>query len=321
MNNKKAYILFIIVIIVAGLYFTVFRKHGFLSDELNMKVTDTNEISSFEIAYDKTKVVLSREKGHWMVNGIYHANDVLVKRLLRLSRNLDVKLIVAEDDMDAYIADLKNEGIELVFYSGKNKLNTYWIGGFDSVKNATLMMKSDLLPVFVSVPGLSSDLEKFVQPDAIFWRDKRIFDFKQTEIREINFIDYTTIEKSFLIEITNTGFKLYNKNKEQIKFEPAKISRYLSYFTNIRFESLVENFSQKQVDSIINQSPMIELEVVYTDNRAMNLKLLQKSEDNNNSLADLNMVYGLLNNEKPLVLISYFAIDPLLKDIDYFKKE
>ncbi|NJO91252.1 MAG: hypothetical protein HC831_21520 [Chloroflexia bacterium] len=72
---------------------------------------------------------------------------------------------------------------------------------------------------------------------------------------------------------------------------------------------------------MIKQKPIYEITIKSIGLKDLNIKLLPKADTLNKNVADLNYIYGIINNQKPVVIISYFSIDPLLKEISYFKPE
>ena len=319
MKSRQLLIIFIIVLIVLGAYFGIFRTGAISEDSLNIQLQDTSAITSFTVESGSIKIEVAKKGQHWMVNDVYHANEQLVKRVLRIFKNLNISLFVVRDSIDGYVENLQSKGVKLQFFEGDEKEETYWIGSFDDTRKATLIMNSEHIPIYASAPGLSSDIQKFVVADDIFWRDKRIFDFEPSEISKIGLTDYRNSSGSFTIEIKDEEYKLVNKNNETVDFDPESISRYLSYFRNVRFEALEEKYTANHLDSVINQAPLYSVKVELIDRTVIELTLIQKSDSNNVGQPDLNNVYGLLNKKKPLIIITYFSIDPVLKNINYFK--
>ncbi len=117
--------------------------------------------------------------------------------------------------------------------------------------------------------------------------------------------------------------KLLNHSNEQLKsFDKIAIKRYLSYFQNIGFEQIESSLTSAQKDSIIklNLAHTIILEddsnILYELN--LYLKPAKISDDDISKEYDLNLVYGIMNNEKNMLIFEYYIIDPILKELDYF---
>lgn len=321
MKNRNLLLILFVLTASIGIYLFFFRNRGFDESDIDPQLTDTSEITTFIVTQNDCKVEVSRKTGQWMVNGNYHANVILVKRLLRLFKNLDTKILVPEAEADEQTAELMNRGIKLSFFEDGSETEAYWIGEFSNELRATLILNPERIPAYVTAPGLSEDLKQFVECDPIFWRDKRIFDIASQNIRKIEYQDFVNKESSFTVLVDKSDYQLLDYKAVASDFISDNIARYLSYFKNIRFDSLANNLSIKQEEAILHQTPLAVISVTDVYGETSSLKLLQKSLNDDPSQPDLNLVYGILNNEKPLVIISYFSIDPLLKSITYFREK
>ena len=318
MKKQTIILLFVLLLIIASAYFALFKNNSELT-EFDLQLQNTSQVTAFVVESKSVKVELEKKTGGWMVNQSYHANKQLIKRVFRVFKNLNISIIARKDSTENYIQQLKNEGVKLQFFRDEKEITCFWIGNFNTSKNATLVMNELEQPVYVTAPGLSSNIAKFVIADDIFWRDKRIFDLEPNEIKKIALKDYQQPKVSFELVIDNKNYQLTNSNNTEIEFDKEKIARYLSYFKGVRFELLEEKLLPGQLDSVIKQEPLYELTLNTASNNDLNLKLLPKSDSLKKNEADLNFVYGIINNQKPLIIISYFSIDPLLKEINYFK--
>ncbi len=320
MRKQNIILVFVLLLIIISVYFGLFKNNSELT-EFDLQLQDTSQITSFVVETKGVEINIEKKAGDWMVNEIYHGNNELIRRVLRVFKNLNISIIAKKDSTEVYIQHLKKKGTKLQFFNNEEKITSFWIGDFNTSKNATLLMNEREQPVFVTAPGLSSNIAKFVVPDDIFWRDKRLFDLEPVDIKMIRLQDYGKPDVSFKLTIDGNDYLLVNNKNSNVNFDDEKVSRYLSYFRGVRFESLEENFSTSGLDSIINQKPLYEITIQSTGFKDLNIKLLPKADTLQKNEVDLNYVYGIVNNQRPVVIINYFSIDPLLKEISYFKPE
>jgi hypothetical protein len=320
MKKQNIIIVFVLLLIVISVYFGLFKNNSELT-EFDLQLQDTSQITSFIVESEVTEINIEKKAGDWMVNQTYHGNTELIRRVLRVFKNLNISIIARKDSTEAYIQQLKNKGTKLQFFNDDKLITSFWIGDFNTSKNATLLMNEREQPVFVTAPGLSSNIAKFVMADDVFWRDKRLFDLEPGTIKKIQLKDYVRPNASFELLIDGNDFKLNNSNNSYIAFDKEKVTRYLSYFRGVRFESLEENYTTPKLDSIIKQKPLYEITIQSEGLKDLAIRLLPKADSLRKNKVDLNYVYGIVNNQKPVLIISYFSIDPLLKEIDYFKPE
>ncbi len=321
MKKQNLIIILVLLLIVVSAYFGIYKNKDTELGEFDLQFQDTSKITAFSIESKSVKVLVEKKENGWTVNKSYHANSQIIKRLFRIYNNLNISIIGRKDSTKTYIQKLKNSGTKLQFLKNEKVLATYWVGNYYPAKRSTLLMNDKELPAFVTAPGLSSDIAKFVVADDIFWRDKRIFDFEPEEITKIELKDFQNLNFSFELNIEGENYQLKNTNENIVDHDKDKIARYMSYFKGIRFESLTENFTFEQIDSIIGQKPQYEISLSIKEYGNLNLKLIAKADSVNKNKQDLNYVYGIINNKTPLLVISYFAIDPLLKEIDYFSSK
>ncbi len=302
-----------------SIYFGFFRNHTTYDEKMEIDLRDTDQISEISITQANNVVKISKVANKWLVDKVYNANEVAIKRLFRIFMNLEIGTLLPEIEHDSIVNHLKQTGIAISFYENKNLLAIYYIGNYDENKKSTLLMTDEELPIYVSAPGLTSDIRKFVEADPVFWRNKRIFQFEPTEISSIIFFDFRKPANSFQIDIQGEDYHLFDQNHQPYQFDKEKVSRYISYFKNIDFESVADGLSSQKADSVIKQSANYMIKVKSSNGQESELKLLPIAIQNQQNQYDLNKAYGIINNRQPIVVINYFAVDPIIKEIDYFK--
>jgi hypothetical protein len=315
---KKFYYIILAILILVSIYFGFFYRKIDI-ENYKYSIEDTTKITSFEISDSNEKIQITKHTEGWIVNNSYHANQQLVKQFLRVFSNLELSTLVSDERLDSTSKFLYKKGINVKFYKNNKLTNEYWIGEFNNSLNSTLAMNDDEVVAYISSPGLSNNIRKFLDTDNIFWRDKIIFNLDPIQVSSVELKDPRNIENSFLIEKNGNKYQIINSVNKSVNFNEDNLLRYLSYFRNIRFESVIEDFSQQQKDSIKKAIPLISIIVKTNEGRNTQLNLYTKADNKNPNETDLNYVYAILNNEQLVLMISYFQIDPILKKIEYFK--
>lgn len=284
-----------------------------------ISLSDTSNITQIEIIKENSKLLFIKKDGKWILNEVFHVNEHSIKRLLRIFKNIEINSLIAKSEHDSVTNTLKKNGFFLHFVNSDKIDFNFWIGDFNQSINATILMTSDNLPVYASAPGLSNDLNQFIDIDPLFWRNKQLFEFKAENIKEINFINSFDPDISFSIKNTNSGYKVFDIRNKQFNSEKDKVLRYLSYFNNMEFESVEKGLSSSETDSIIHAQPKFIIKVLSQSGPEFELKLIAIKVQNTENQFDLNKVYGIFNSQKPILIINYFSIDPIIKEIHYFK--
>jgi len=318
-KQKHFLIAIIFLLSLLSIYFAFFRNRMAYHEKMEITLQDTNLISEIRIIHDKNEVNITKIEEKWLVNKVYNANEFAIKRLFRIFKNLEINTLLPEDEHDSLISQLEESGISIRFFNNKILKASYIIGNYDENKQSTVLMTDKKLPIYASAPGLASDIRKFVEADPLFWRNKRIFQLEPAEIESIRFFDSKKPENSFQIEIQEDDYQVSDLNQKPIKFDKEKVSRYISYFKNIEFESVAVEPIKEKIDSILKLQGDYLIKVKSINGLESELKLLSIKLMNEPNQYDLNKAYGIINNQQPLVLINYFAVDPIIKDINYFK--
>jgi hypothetical protein len=315
---KKAIPIILVVLVLISIYFVFFHKTSTI-DENTFNINDTSKITQIAVSNSTNKVAISKISGQWMVNTKYHANQAMIKHILRIFKNIDVSITVPDNQKDSVVNFLKKKGMNLQFMQDNDILKEFWIGSYNETDKATLLMNEDEIAAFVTAPGLSNNISKLIDVDLVFWRDRQIFCINPEDIKSIELTDFRKPENSFLIETSGDRYQLFDKQNFEINFDKNKLLRYLSYFSNISFESPANELNTAQQDSVKKQKPVYSIRIENSTGQSIKLLLFAKKADNDKESQDLNFIYGNLNNEKLVLLISYFQIDPVLKSIEYFR--
>lgn len=320
MKKKSIIIISLAILIGASIYYAFFNKPKNQIDETSIQLGDTTDLTEVIFRKDTASLHLVKKGSNWMVNNTFHANKQLIKRTLRIFKNINIKTIVKRDSVISHASYLKSYGTYIEFV-GKNKtIANYWVSDFFEKNKACLIMNEEEIPIYVNAPGFTSDISEYISTNPLFWRDKRLFDFEPNELISIKLTDINNQTNSFQITSNQEKFDLMNSQNVIEEYSLEKIERYLSYFKNISFDSIA-NENVFAIDTLLKNKALYEMQINFINDGQLNLKLIEKPDPKNNNEANLNHVYGLLNNTPPVVVISYFSIDPLLKSIDYFKTE
>lgn len=320
MKKKPIIIIFLLLLFVVSLYLAFFKEQNNHIDETSIQLGDTTNLTEILFQKDSTSIYLVKKGNSWMVNNSFHANKQLVKKTLRIFKNINIKTIVKRDSVKTFASNLTKQGTNVKFIGKSRTLQNYWVGDFDENNKACLIMNDQEIPIFANAPGFTSDISEYISTNPLFWRDKRLFDFEPNEFISIILTDYKNKDNSFQINSTPEQFELLNLQNHKLDHNRENIERYLSYFKNISFDSLA-NKKMVSYDTLMKKNPIFEFQIKFINEGHLNLKLFEKPNPEKSNDIDLNKAYGLINDAPPIVVISYFSIDPLLKSIDYFKSE
>lgn len=333
MKNKWVYILFLVLVVIAAVfYFT--NKSGTIKKELrDFAVDDTASITKiFMVDKENVQVTLDRkDAGKWMVNNTYFARPDAMKILLETIASIDVKLPVGKKALPNIIKQLATHSVKVEIYKGSELIKVYYVGGSTQDQTGTYMvLENSSVPFIIHKPGFAGYLSGRYFTDETMWRDNSIFLYSFNDIASVSVKISSTPEKSFTVlnDGNNTLSLLDYTNKSVAGFDVQTAKEYIAGFKKVRCESYLKTFTQHRLDSLLKTQPIGSLSVTNRKGEVNTLKLYFKSNisgaiDDNGELLpyDPNAMYGVLSDNKQIVVCQYFVFDPLMKDITYFFKK
>ena len=321
MKQKTILILSVALIIIA-IYFAFFKDRNSVFNKYDYAIKDTSQINSITIENISNKIILKKYNNKWKINKTFSANQIAITNFLRVLSNLDFVSKIENKLKDSISTSLDELGVKITIKENSKIISELIIGSVNKYKTGTYVKKSGSEVVVVNATGITNDISKVISVNSLFWRNKTIFNFNVNEIKNIEFYNIKNKNKSFNIEKTNDTFILKNFENKKIKASINNIKRYLSYFKKIGFTKLENNINKTKKDTILITNLAYKITVI--DNKDVKYRLnlyLKPNTQKNEYQFDMNNIYGVFNKDTNLLIIAYYTIDPILKEIDYFKND
>jgi len=322
--QKKHYIILLISIlsILFLVYYFLLKNDN--TNELSNKfsVTDISIINLISIENKNKTIKLKKKKNTkvWLINNKYEANKKAIKKLLQALSNVKINKPVAKEKIDSINYIIKKYSKKITAYNNNNEIiKTFYISDYDKLNKQTyaLANKNDV-PYIVSIPGLENNINKRYSIYPLYWIEPEIFKYQPNEITKIKVIFFNKNRISYSIEIEESEPKMFSyKEKKLIKnINKNKILNYLSYFMNVKFSDF-NVLNKEKSDSLKNTEAdfTIFVEDIYKTTKKVELYKIKIPEKP--VKYDFNKLYAIINNED-IVVVKYFDIDLILKDIEYF---
>lgn len=329
---QKKHILFILLLILLGLavFFYFQTEKSTLTDwDADFSIRDTEKIDSFSITQDSAKVKLYKVEGRWYYNNHIPVRDRAVNQFFNVLKDLRIEAPAPKQNRHEIIDLVKQNPLEVKIYKRGRKIKDYWVEDSPYKKGSTYMlMKGSDNPYLMSIPGYNKDLASLFRIDENYWRDKALFGLSGIDIQKVKVMYPQDPDDSFQLEYRKNGKFVLRRlpSEDKIKnFKKNMASRYLSYFGNIRFQRLIREESKELVDSLRSSSPFCVIEVEDLSGKLIKLETYRKlSKGKKDAFGektkyDLNFLYGIYNETDDVLLIKYTEIDPLFKEISYFR--
>ncbi len=309
---------FLIILISAGMIFFFSQKKGTLEEDLDkFVVKDTAKITKIIISEDENKIILTRNKTNWKINDNYTARPDAIYTILKIFNQLQIKSTVPTSELDSIKQTLKKQALTIEIIGEIFGDKKFKISKLDNNLATYFWAEKTENPILLNVPGMEKNLSVYFNSNPNFWKSKIVFDYLPNEIKSIEVIFPNETENSFSI-INEKQLELIDFQKNKIiKSNLENIKNYMVLFRKIEYKKLMKSneidknwFDEKNIYAIFS--------ITNSENSKNTVKFYYKKTENNKN--DVNDLYAIQNDEI-FFEITYFSIDPILKEKNYFLKQ
>jgi hypothetical protein len=348
-KNRFALILTIVVLLLAIVLVISNRKSTLSQKETAFAIQDTASITKIFIAdLDTNEVLLERQGNSWTLNKNYQAHGRKMDLLLSTMMKLRVKAPVSKSAHDNVISRMAGLAVKVEVYQivprinlfGRIKLfpaeklvRTYYVGDATKDNMGTFMLMDGAKTAYiVYLPGFRGYVSSRYTANADDWRDHTIFRHSLSEIKSIKMEFNQKPEESFLLETAGSdAYTITRLSDQQVlsQYDTLNVLYYLTSFSDIRFEALLNNnLPEVKKDSIISSPFLHRITLTDVSGKQTMITTFEKRQNHDHLEVDFKIVpvdldrlYGLINDDKDFVLLQYYTFDKLLRPISYFQKE
>ncbi len=324
MKKDKKKILIVLFIILIPAFWIIFNND--VTHELSdmFTIEDISEVSTIVIKNNEKNITIKKKENtnDWFINNKYEANKKSIKKLMQALTEVKISNPVLKKNIDSVKKSITNSAKTITILNNKNEtLKKIYIADYDTNKEGTYALsENNDLPYIISIPGLEKDLNQRYNLHPLYWINPEIFTYQPHEIKEIE-IKYSNKEKtSYRIELEEDAQKIfsYKENQYEDEININKVGSYLSYFMNVKFSDFNTLIDEKY-DSLKNSEADYSIFVKDIYDRTKEVELYRIIVSENPLEYDFNKLYAIINKED-IIIVKYFDIDLILKDIKYFKK-
>jgi len=279
---------------------------SYFSKDNDFRISDTAKVSRIEIFSEDT-VVLTRIGSSWLVNHEIPANGIAITNFLFSFLRMEAKGM-------SDIAGIENQkAIRIKIFEGRRMqiVKCY------QINDASFMIKEGSKKLYsVEVKGYPRiKPAEVINPNPDHWKEKMLLNLKASDIRQISLTYPSNPENNFQIKQTETKPILLDGNGIEItdtRVDREKMDYYLSYFTNVFYDSSSDSEIQESIDA----KWILKVEDISGKNYELKIYPLLKD-------GKQDMFLGLVkyNNERELKLTRFMVLDLLLQDRGHFLLE
>ena len=281
------------------------------------------QITKIEFSEGSRKLYLEKDKDTWLINGKTEARKNGVLFILRVLQEIRIKSPVSSELFKSEITDKGIKPVRVKVFEKRKLLKSFLVYKTQSNIYGNIMkVNNSSKPFIVSAPGYEGDIGSGFTLNELFWQTYNIFNLMPSEIALVRLENMSDTASSFSIVNNNHHFILSDLSRELIGWDSAMVTRYLSYFARIPFESWALDMSEDQVKNVESQRPLYKLTVETVGQKKIILTLWERTKDENGvKSVDTDRMFGKTQERNEIFIIRYFDIDPLLKKWSYFYRE
>jgi hypothetical protein len=330
----------LLVVFLSLITYWLLKKdtHGTLSSRLyDFALSDTAEISTIILTHPKgNKITLSKNSSNeWQVNKKFVARAEAVNNLLSCIKNIEMKQPVSKLEADSIGKHLPLTGTKVELWAEEELLKSYYVGGDAEDNRGTYMLlihpesgAPSSTPFIMCIPGFSGVLSVRYIAQEDFWRNKTVYAFYPDQISSIHVEHCQTPDSSFTLHLSDKHtLALTDANNQPIaKLDTLKAQRYITYFTNLPYESMPTTLPAKSMDSILHTSPAYAITLSDRQGKNHTLKAYYKPAEKGQTdpvsgkrlTVDLERMYARINQDNNWVVIQYYIFGKIFQPVNYF---
>lgn len=320
-KRKTIKIIFFLLLFVAAI---VFISRACLDQVPEFAVKNPEKIKQIILKSDRGIVKLEKTGDIWMLNGTEEARMEAIKAILKTLSNIEIKSPLEQNSFNEIVSEEEIEVVEVNISGSILPLKKYFVYKVSANPYGNIMIEGGKNnPFIMHLPGYGGDISVFYNTQINYWKPHIIFQYSINDIFSIELENVNEPQNSFRISRNDSGgFILENLNGKEVleNVDSERITRYLSYFRRIRFEKYLNPDVEIDRDSI-TKAPVIytlTLRDVNDDEKVICIFPVYLDEESKEM--DSNVAYASISWENELILVKYFALDPILKNLDYFTR-
>jgi hypothetical protein len=274
------------------------------------------EITRIELSQAGKKLTLTKNNDDWLINGKTVARKSGVLYILRLLQEIQIKSPVSDELFRTEVTKKNIEPVKVKVWENGKKLRSFLVYKTPSNVYGNIMkVKESSKPFIVYVPSYNGEIGSGFTTNELFWESYTVFNLLPSEIHHVSFVNHSDTSASFAISGDRHRFFLEGDSVNHNGWDKDLVTRYISYFAFIPFESWAFSIPEEEQKKIEQQDPVYTITVVTSTGKKIVLSLWELSDEKGKNS---DRLIGKTNDRDELFIMRYFDIDPLIKKRNYF---
>ena len=319
---NKIYLWGILLFLTIGLLFFIFlrARSPFGKNNSSFSSDPHKEITKIEFSESGKRLTLEKKGDNWLINGKTEARKSGILFILRILTEIKIKSPVSNDLFKSEITGKDIIPVKVKVYEKRRLLRRFLVYKTSSNNYGNIMkIKEASKPFIVYVPGYDGNIGSGFTLNELFWQPYTVFNLLPSEIATVKFENISDTASSFSIVNSNHHYFLSGNNGNLAGWDSTLVTRYLSYFVRIPFESWALDIKETEKRIIEAQQPLYRIMVTAVSGRKTTLTLWgMMHAENGSKKMDSDRLFGKTEERDELFIVRYFDIDPLIKKRSYF---
>lgn len=310
--TKRNWGLLIILVLLSGVFgILVSQKSATTSLEVDddlFAVEDTASLQRLELQQPQGATqVLERSGRGWQLNNTYQADPQLMKLLLNVLQDVEVKRPVARSQQEEVVLRLQQQGVQVRAYAAGGAVADFVAGGEE--ERLSYFMKDGKAYV-VELPGYVSYISGIFGLTENNLRDRTIFQTNHLNLQQIT-LEYPGDTNNIRIDFDGARLDVGGVAEP----DSVQLLGFLSLFENLQATGYVNVQEYPELDSLLKGEPEVRIRVVdlqHPDGKT--LAIYQPTPDGRYRL-------GYLPEEQQALLLDERLARQLLLTPEQLRKE
>ncbi|MEI6050469.1 MAG: hypothetical protein WCS03_16330 [Bacteroidota bacterium] len=322
--NKSIVRSVLITLIAGALLLVLFKSRSpFGKSNSSFGSKPQKEITKIEFSQGGRSLSLEKEGETWLINGNIEARKSGILFILRILQEIKIKSPVSTELFEREIIGKGAVPVRVKVYEKRKLLKNFLVYKTRSNAYGNIMkMRVGSKPFIVYVPNYEGDIGSGFTLNELFWQPYTVFTLMPSEITSVKFENFSDTASSFSIINKNKHYEVSGMTSHLKGWDSTLVTRYLSYFTRIPFESWAFDIKEQERNIIESRQPLYRITVGTTSGKKTVLTLWERmTGEKDSKTKDTDRLVGKTQNNNEFFIMRYFDIDPLLKKSSYFFPE
>jgi len=318
---KKAIIFTVIsVLLLILIVYLLNERSPFGGDNTSFAADPGKEITRIEFTDSQNSLILEKKGEEWLVNKKFETRKSSILFILKILTEMEIKSPVTPELFEKEITEKGIVPVRVKVSGGGKMIKSFLV--YKTLSNTygnIMKLREGSKPYIVYVPGNEVEIGSAFTMNELFWQPYTVFNLLPSEIYSVTLENMVDTGLSFNIKNENRILSLSTLTNELNGWDTSRVIRYLTYFTQIPFESWAFYLSADEKEKITNGMPLYRITVLSSAGERKILSLWQRWVSGaGGEQKDTDRLWGKTDGNDELFILRYSDIDPLLKKRSYF---